>query len=308
LPRFRLAAAADVDLRSIVQDVVGATAARYGAVDDRGHAMDTAKILWIPAARAFAAVYHTYDTAIRGFQVHLATSRNLLDWTWTATLGDDAAQPTIAPATDGGYIVAWEQAPDPIHVAVLFFPDWGQLRSARPTRRFETTITTAGCAEGTPSIEAASSRRVQLGFHYFAGCTRDREAIGVTDWQSWRTEPRPQLDRGLIEAGVGGNIGDRDQITVGGDDLMLIEGQLAPLDAGSWRTFLYDERRGTTEPLDIRTAGGSRSLANPTVSAVRVGSLSAIVVTLYLFAEGAAPGEAGELIYYRAYGQRTLPP
>jgi hypothetical protein len=56
----------------------------------------------------------------------------------------------------------------------------------------------------------------------------------------------------------------------------------------AWRTFLYDPSMGTAEQLNFRTHAGS----------VAFGA-AAILVTLYLFTEGAAGSEDGELIYFR---------
>lgn len=286
-------------LKSIVQDVRRATAFRYQVTDDQGRSMDTADVIWVPEERAFAAVYHTFSHVAGLFEVHVATSDDLLSWTWRTTLATRASQATIEESSDGGYVVAWEQSPDPIHIVLTLFERWSDVLDAEPSRRIRVPVTTPGCAEGTPSIEAASSRRVSLAFHYQAGCTRDRQAAGATDWRGWRARTRPHLDRALIRAGAAGHIGDRDTIELKGHRLMLIEGQLALADPATWRTFLYDRETGSAEPLRIRTHQGTPNAANPTVSRVTIGGRSAILVTVFLFSEGAGPGEPGELIYYR---------
>ena len=290
---------ARAELEGLIDRLADATAFRYGAADDLGRSMDTADIVWISEAGRFAAVYHTPSGDGRTFLVQLATSTDLLTWTWQATLATSASQATLARASDGGYVAAWEQAPDPIHIQLAWYPSWRALLEAAPAREFSAPITTPACGEGTPSIEGASSRRVDLTFHYHADCARDREAKGSTDWRSWRAQTRPSLDRALQRAGAAGLLGDRDEIEFEGHDLMLVEGQLQPNDPGSWRTFLYDGETGQADPLAIRTHGGSRSFSNPTISEIRINDRAAILVTLYLFTEGAAPGEAGELIYYR---------
>jgi hypothetical protein len=286
------------ELRAIIEDVPGATAYRYAVTDDRGRTMDTADVVWVPEESTFAAVYHTLNPD-RIFEVHLATSTDLMSWTWRTTLATRAAQATIEPASDGGFVIAWEQSPDPIHVVLAFFDRWADVLAAAPTRRVAAPVTTPGCAEGTPSIRAASSRRVSLAFHYHAGCRRDRQAVGTTDWRAWRSSTRPVLDRALVRAGARGHIGDRDVIVFRGNRLMIIEGQLALGDPGTWRTFLHDGSTRSAERLRIRTHGGTPNAANPTVSRVVVDGRPAILVTVFLFTEGAAPGEAGELIYYR---------
>ena len=102
-----------------------------------------------------------------------------------------------------------------------------------------------------------------------------------------------------MRSGAAGHIGDRDAIAFMGNRFLVIEGQLALDDPGSWRTFLYDDTTGSAHRLRIRTHGGTPNAGNPTVSRVEIDGRSAILVTVFLFSEGAGPGEAGELIYYR---------
>ena len=148
--------AARAELRDLITDVTAATAYRYRMTDDHGRWMDTAKIIWIPEASRFAAVYHTWTEADQTFHVQLATSADLMDWTWQVELADRASQPTIAAASDGGYVVAWEQEPDPIHIVIASFATLGDLHAGVIARRFDVPVTMPACGEGTPSIEAAS--------------------------------------------------------------------------------------------------------------------------------------------------------
>ena len=64
------ATTARTEFRGLIEDVTAATAYRYGATDDRGHVMDTAKIAWIPEAGAFAAVYHFRLRCSQALDVH----------------------------------------------------------------------------------------------------------------------------------------------------------------------------------------------------------------------------------------------
>jgi hypothetical protein len=93
---------------------------------------------------------------------------------------------------------------------------------------------------------------------------------------------------------------DRDALTWRGRSVELVEGQLRKNDWASWRVFLYDPASRRACPLHIRTHGGSVAFGNPTITAVTSPTgADAIVVTLFLFSEGAAAGEAGQLVYYR---------
>jgi len=291
--------AARAELRGLIEDVTAASAYRYRTTDHDGRGMDTAKIIWIPEANAFGAVYHTWSDADASFHVHLATSPDLLNWGWRRELAAQASQPTIAAASDGGYVVAWEQEPDPIHLAVAYYPTWDDLQAGRPSRRMDPPVTTPACGEGTPSIESASSARVDIAFHYHADCDLDRQAGGNTDWTTWQATTRPAVDRSLAAAGVTGHMGDRDRILFRGHQLTLIEGQLIREDVRSWRVFLYDDETGMAEPLQVRTHAGSLAFSNPTITQIEIDGGQAILVTLYVVNEAAADSEDGELIYYR---------
>ena len=290
---------AATQLRELITDVRSATAHRYRLTDDLGNWMDTAKIISIPGTPGFVAVYHAWNEADEAFHVELASSPDLINWTWQVELADRASQPTIAVGSDGGFVVAWEQEPDPIHLVIASYATLGDLHAGVVGSRFDVPVTMPACGEGTPSIEAASSQGVSIGFHYHADCERDRQAGGATDWTTWHASARPALDRALVEAGVGGHIGDRDTISFHGHELMLIEGQLTYEDSGSWRTFLYDTETDSAEQLRFRTHAGSSAVSNPTVTQVTIDGRAAIVVTLYLPTEGARGEEDGPLLFYR---------
>ena len=291
--------ASRAELRDLITDVTASTAYRYQATDDLGRSMGPLDIVRIPEAATFAGVYFTMSDADGMFHLQLATSRDLMDWTWRAELADQASQPSIAAASDGGYVVAWEQEPDPIHMVVSYFASWDDLLAGSSTKRFDVPITTPACGEGTPSIEAASSERVELGFHYHANCERDLQAGGSTDWRRWHSSLRMPLDKALMDLGVRGHVGDRDSITFRGHDLMLIEGQRVLDDWSAWRIFLYDAESRTAEELHFQTHAGSVSMGNPTIELIEILGRPAILVTLYVFTEGSHAHEDGELIYYR---------
>jgi hypothetical protein len=105
----------------------------------------------------------------------------------------------------------------------------------------------------------------------------------------------------LQAAGAAGDIGDRDSIWYDGVTYRIVEGQLAEDDMSTSRSFLYSVPFGAKE-LTQRTHRGSTAFADPTatwVGSPNGGGGKAIVFTQYLPINGAAPGEAGELIYYR---------
>lgn len=80
----------------------------------------------------------------------------------------------------------------------------------------------------------------------------------------------------------------------------LQEVQYLPNNFGSWRTFLVDPRGRAPIPLQIVTNGASRSFGNPSVTELTArNGRPALFMSVYVFSEGAAKGEAGPLIYYR---------
>jgi hypothetical protein len=261
--------------------------------------MGPSEIIWVPEAHAFAAAYYPGTDAGGHDRAHIATSTDLVNWTWRVEIADLAAMPAIAAGPNGSYVVAWEQEPDQIHMVLEEFASWDKLLANTPARHFDVPITTPACGEGTPSFESVAAERVQIGFHYHGSCERDRQAVGWTDWTSWQSDLRPEMDQALIDNGVGSHMGDRDSITYRGHEFMIIEAQRVLDDWSSWRLFLYDPESETALPLDIRTDAGSVSFGNPSLEMVDIGGRPSLLVSLYVFSEGSRGGEAGALIYYR---------
>jgi hypothetical protein len=339
-PSRQQRAKARVALQQIVEDVGHTTAHRYGARDDRGAPLEGLKVVEVDGR--YVGVYHAPGGG--RFNVHVATSKDLIEWTRVQTLDDDAAQPTISVVDGGGLIVAYEKttvldvlprAPLPSHLMEIFdgplnrirvrfrfYRDLDALLAGRHSRQFTAPRTLSKTAEGTPSITKANLRkglisrsRIEVKLHYFADVNRDgkldvdRSATAVlTDFRRWDAQPNTQLDSALlglkaIHPGFAGSprgsFGDRDQIILDGVRLELQEAQYVPGDYTSWRTFLVDPRNGIPRPLQIVTGGASSSFGNPTATLLTAPSgRPAVLVTMYVFAEGAAAGEAGPLIYY----------
>jgi len=224
----------------------------------------------------------------------------LFTWDEQQDYSVGGSQPSLARTPSGRYVLAWEQEPDPIHLALIEFATWTDLVTGGGAPRFmDLPVTMPGCGEGTPDNTRATDDRVELTFHQHAECERDLQASGSTDWTEWRADPDPDLDASLGAAGVTGHIGDRTSFAYRGRRFVIIEGETVPGDWASWRLHLYDPAAGTVEPLDIRTDGGSRAFSNPSVEVVTIDGQQSLLVTMYLFTEGAAPGEDGTLLYYR---------
>ncbi len=144
---------------------------------------------------------------------------------------------------------------------------------------------------------------IDVGGHYYWKCDRDRQQRGrLTNFRSWSTSAQGNLDNALLHWGVGGNIGDRDAANYKGYTYGLMEGQYTKNNFGSWRAFIFDYQTGNAEPLNMRTDGGSTAFANPSFTALTApNGQRALAVSMFIPSEGAAPGEAGQLVYYRTY-------
>jgi hypothetical protein len=309
------AQAGEAELMNLVQDVRSASGYRYGARDDRGDSMDGLKILNNPAG-GYVGVYHITVAGQR--HVRVGTSTDLLNWKARTVLANNGSQPTITRLTDGAFLVVYEQevgcigagapptAPKGRCLRFLHYPNVTALLTRRSDASFQAKRTLSGCAEGTPNIYAAhlnpdlSHSRIRVGFHYNRWCKFDRQALGtLINFNTWKAEV-PQAPNATVQAlGAQGHIGDRDSIWFDGVSYRLIEGQLVHNDFGSWRNFLYSQNFGA-KLLHLRTHRGSTAFANPTATRVGApGGGEAIVLTQFIPLGGAAPGEAGELIYYK---------
>jgi len=330
-------------LKSIVERIDETTAHRYAVTDDRGTPLEGLKV--VQAGGRSIGLYHAPGGG--RFNVHVATSTDLLSWTRRATLDEDASQPTITVTPGGGAIVAYEKttlldrlprAPLPasalahplqvldgpynrIRIRFRYYRSIDDLLEGRHAREFTAPRRLSPTAEGTPSITSAtlsggriSRSRIEVGLHYYAnapgGPQVDRRATAtLTNFRSWQQRARPDVDDAFLSARTihdgfttppRGSLGDRDQVIVDGVRLELQEAQYQAGDFSSWRLFLVDPRSRAPRPLQIVTEGGSRSFGNPTVTELTSPSgRRAMLVTVYVFSEGAARGESGPLIYYR---------
>jgi hypothetical protein len=291
-------------LAGLLDDVRAASAFRYDAHDSAGNRMDTAKVIPSPAG-GYLAVYHDGEVC------HLATSTDLMTWTHRAVVDEPATQPTIASTGDSGLLTAAEFNDG--HGGRLRIRHWtglDALLAGHPAQEFLAPRTLSACNEGTPSIRQLSldadvGVSIELGFHYHRDCQVDRQALGtLSSFRAWSAATYPQLDAAIARAAarvgeqVRGNIGDRDHLRYLDKDYDLVEAQGRRGDFATWRVYLYDQAAGTAERLEIVTHGQSTAFANPTATVLRdPEGRDALMATMFLPMEGAAPGEAGSLLY-----------
>jgi hypothetical protein len=297
------------ELIAFLEDVPAATS-RYGIRDDRGRTMDTLKVIENPDG-GYLGVYHVSHGGA-GFEVAVATSDDLLNWAYRATLDAPASQPTIAAVPGGEFLVAVEAggSGQPAWLRFMHYRSAERLLGAAADRVFDAphTLVPAGrLAEGTPNVYAVrlmpdiDHSLIDIEFHYYRHGRVDRQGHGrLTDFRGWSSERDPHLDAAIQRCGVTGNIGGRDAFLWRGRPWLLIEGQRRRKSWQSWRTFLYDPSTDIAHPLAIRTHGGSKAFANPTATMLTTPSGEpGLAVTLFLFDAGSAPGEAGPLLYFR---------
>lgn len=291
------ASAGTARLAALAEDVTAADGHRYDARDHTGRTMDAAQIEQAQDG-TYLAVYHTLLADGR-FHAAVATSTDLRHWQRRHDFGPGTHQASLAHDGRGGYVLAYEKDPRN-HIAVRAYAGPAALLDGRADRAFDAPLTLSRCAEGTPSITAVRGATIRLTGHYRAGCDTDRQLRAtLTGFRHWHAEPDRRLDRAVRTWGNGGNIGDRAPVELGGQRVVLVEGQGRRGDFGSWGTYAYDPISGRADRLHIRTHGGSRAFANPSATLLTdPRGRPALLVSLFVPSEGSAPGEAGQLLYW----------
>ncbi|MFI7343290.1 hypothetical protein ACIBUY_35740 [Streptomyces sp. NPDC050085] len=295
------ASTATARFAALAASVTEADGHRYGVTDDTGRTMDAAQIVQSAEGGhgTYLAVYHTMLPDGR-FHAAVATSADLVHWQRRHDFGPGSSQPALAADGRGGYVLAYEKDPDN-HIAVRGYAGLRALLAGRAARSFDAPRTLSRCAEGTPAITAVHGDTVELTGHYRADCDTDRQLTAtLRDFTTWHATPDHRLDRAIEAYGNTGNIGDRAPLRLAGRPLVLIEGQRLREDFSSWSTYAYDPASGRADRVALRTRGGSTSFANPSATVLTdPGGHRALLVSLFIPAEGAARGEAGQLVYWR---------
>ena len=301
-------------ITKIFEDVKSATGYRYFAHDDKNCGLDGIKIIEKPSG-GYLGIYHSNIGGI--FYVRLAESDDLLNWRYVRTIEEYASQPTIAKAPNGAYLVAFEKEDShSSHLKLHYYPNLSVLINGLPSFKIDLPRSLSSANEGTPNIYnmtiEESVLNITMGFHYNnLTANADEVAIGwlkvsLTDgnW-TWQTKPMKDYTSKLRqEYNVKGNIGDRDFGRIFGMEFTLQEGNLKEripdTDWSAWRIFLYNHSTGNFIMLNITTHKGSTSFGNPTFTLLKSpAGRTAVVVTYYVFSEGAADGEMGPLIFYK---------
>jgi hypothetical protein len=314
-------AAARDRLAALIDDVSGATGAVFDVHDSTGLGTDTIKV--IPGAEpgTYLAVYHV-DLGGQRFAVRVASSSDLVHWKMGATLARSASQPTIATLPGGGFLVAWEQGRwlrhGVSHLVLAAYANETLLLAGIPAAWRSLPNTLSAQHEGTPSIDslqmsgdpllpvapgALLSSRIRVGLHYYLpGPGVDRNAAGtLTNFRTWSAQPDPAINDAFGPA-IAGNIGGRDHVEFDGHPFTIVEAQSRHGDFGSFRVYLLDDSDDTLLALHPRTPGGSVAFGNPKVTVLDdPAGHRALLVSLFVFSQGAGPQESGPLVYWSEF-------
>ncbi|OGY24040.1 MAG: hypothetical protein A2126_01680 [Candidatus Woykebacteria bacterium GWB1_45_5] len=317
------------ELKAIVQGVTTANAYKYGAKDNLNNSMDTVKIIENSTTpgdpNRYLATYHVLSGSV--FNLKLAASSDLLNWTYKKDLDTDAHQPTIAKLSDGSFVVAYEIGPTSACTGTggsgnnclkfRHYADLTALLAGTYNKQFQVPRTLSNCAEGTPHIQGATlspdinSSVIDVRFHYFRDCDVDRQAKGtLTNFNFWTGQVDTNLNtlfEALTSPSIGGNVGDRDHLVYKGVDFNLHEAQLTKGDFCTWRPYLYNYSSNEVIKLTVNTHNGRVAFANPSFTNLTLpNGRSGITVSYFVpssNASGPCPGSdpAGELIFYKEY-------
>lgn len=284
-----------------LQDVEHSLAYRYQARDDHGRGLDCLNPSQV-AGGNLLGVYHYLQDGV--FHLALAQSDDGLRWRRVRELDSHASQGHLYPRGDGRLLLAYEKdAPNSCWIRVVEYKDLVALRSGEPSRSIDLQRSLAPTAEGTPMLDRvrqeAGHEVIDLRLHYFQEARVDRLARGqLVDFQQWSARSDDALNREFTNRDARGNFGSRDLFRSSRGEFSLQEIQLRPRDWAAWRVYLCERDGQPIRQLDVRTHGGSMSFANPHAERITLDKQEqAILITLFLPGEGAAAGEAGELIY-----------
>lgn len=295
------------ELSSILQRDKTPAGSSYQTRDNTGFTVDTIKVIRSPTG-GYLGVYHVNDNET--FHVRVATSSDLIHWTYRATLEQRGHDPTIRQLSDGSFLLAYEKVDSGgTHLRFAHYASLATLLVNLPQRTFDAPRTLSSTHEGTPNIRSASlsaldSGQIEVGFHYnsLAG---DREALGtLTNFSAWSARRNESLNNAFSPTPA--DIGDRDFVNFRGYPFTVVEARTAR-DWSSWRVYLYDETAKTLTQLAVQTAGGCQSFANPAVTSLRDPSGNRALVTSYYVHSGrdgeacSIPGQAGPLVFYTRY-------
>jgi len=267
--------------------------------DDQNQSIEVLRVVKADESDyTYLGVYHGM-VGPNHFNLYLAGSNDLQNWTYINTLGDRAHQGDIEKWGDG-YLLANEQdvVEGSNNIQVRYYSSYQNLKSNNSSANVSLPRLFAPSAEGTPDIRkitgiTTGNSRIYLGFHFFDDNNVDLQAYGVlNNFQNWRGWKDEISNYNITEMGFSGNIGARSSFYSGGSQNVILEAQTQKNTWDGWRLLLGDG--GFYVQLNPQTPKGSTSFANPGIADFGNGNFG---VTSYLPTEGNQIGEIGQALY-----------
>jgi hypothetical protein len=289
----------------------------YNALDDRGLPLDVLDPIADPRG-GYLGVYHSSRGAggpqARIFDVRLAHSTDLVHWDRLRVLVPQASMATLRaiPGTDG-YLLAVERSGRHDTVALAYYPSLAAVLGGRASSDVDLPLRFSRLANGTPAFlriawNGGMARSVvTLSFHYLVRAGVDREATGVVRGfgRNWRAQRDTGTDQLLLRAGFAGNHGGQRLFVAAGRPWRILEAQVRPQDFATWHLLLLGPGARSLQPLTLHLRDGTRraSFGNPVVSVLPAPNDRGhvLVMTVFVFSNGPAAADAGELIYLRRF-------
>ncbi len=295
-------------IRSIVSNVTASDGYVYHLTANNGYEPHTIKVI-DDGAGDYVAVGHWALASV--YQVDVYSSTDLLNWTHKVTLATGATLPTIGRRSDGSFVVGWSEQSSG-RLRFRRYTSLANLFSGTHTDNvlLPKTLATGTGIEQVPNIFDANDP-MDIGFAYndSAANADDRAGRGTltglsgTSYTSWNTTAQSAMNAailGLDPAMIA--VGDWERVTYRGQTLTFAEAQVLtnPGPYGAFHVYYWDGM--TAVQQSVTTHGGSTEHANISASIVEnpSGSGQVLVVGLFLHVTGAASGEAGVAVWYRA--------
>lgn len=286
-----------------IEDVRGGEIVMYGLRDDVGGKMDALKVLEVEGGK-YIGVYHNIGRDGH-FHLQLGESADLKVWKRVGDFGANTHQGDLKKMGRGYLLVnEMDVKGKGNHIQVRYYDSLAHLVGNDAGREMHFVRKFSEGAEGTPEIrviegDGPDKSRIVIGFHYYRKRVVDRLGMAVlVNFNKLTRWIDDGANRVLEGKGFKGNIGGRYAFEYEGKTYLLQEAQENPGQWDQWRLMIGDGMFYTR--LNLKTAGGSGSFANPGITKLRDGRF---VVTSFMPTQGNAGGEGGELLYVFGLGE-----
>lgn len=246
----------------------------------------------------YLGVYHKM-IGRNHFELCLAGSNDLNEWTFITNLGDRAHQGELKKWRNGYLLVNEEdKTSGSNNIQVRYYKTYNDLTINKPSETISLPRSFSKYAEGTPDIREIigknpSNSYIMLGFHYFNNGDVDYQAFGILkDFKNWKAWKDQISNYNIIEKGFKGNIGGRSSFEFLNNELIILEAQTTKNDFGQWKLLLGDGAFYTQ--LNLKTAKNATSFANPGIQKLND---TLVAVTSFLHSKGNHKSESGQLLY-----------